>query len=280
LETGSEGNQEEKLMKTKNLVNHFSLHRIIQGLLSFILPALFGIVIIYLWQQQVFHRLLHVKVLQLPLPSRILAVFLENTDTLFADSLTTAQTAVTGLLLGSIAGFLVALFATFFPKWGSGALTVLAACNAIPVVALSPLMNVWFSNPMVAKTAVVSILSMVAMSVNAYQGLTNLKPFSLNLMHSYAATNRVIFFKLRLPNCIPNLFVGLRINVASAMIGAIVSEYFSTASNGLGYGIRNKLSTGQFPLGWAYIIAASLIGILLYTVVIVFENCALKRRSH
>ncbi|WP_320129752.1 ABC transporter permease subunit [uncultured Sphaerochaeta sp.] len=267
-------------MKPDRIFSRYSLRLFMQGLLSFLLPLAFGIVFIYLWQHQVFHRLLNVKVLQLPLPSRILSVLLENTDKLFADSLTTAQTAVTGLIIGSSAGFLVAILATLSPKWGNGALTVLAACNAIPVVALSPIMNVWFSNPMVAKAAVVSILSMVAMSVNAYQGLTNLKPFSLNLMHSYAASNRVIFFKLRLPNCIPYVFVGLRINVASAMIGAIVSEYFSSASNGLGYGIRNKLSTGQFPLGWAYIIAASLIGIILYTIVIVFENCALKHRSH
>jgi NitT/TauT family transport system permease protein len=156
---------------------------------------------------------------------------------------------------------------------------VLSAFNAIPVVALSPIMNVWFSDPSVAKVAVVTVVCMVAMAVNAYRGLTDLKPFSLDLMKSYAAGRLLTFFRLRLPNCVPHVFTALKINVASAMIGAIVSEYFSRASCGLGYGIRNRLSTGQFPLGWAYIIGASVVGIALYAAVIGLERLATRHRS-
>jgi len=245
-----------------------------------ILPVLFGVAIVVLWEHQVFHRLLNVKVLQLPIPSRILSVLLENTGKIIPDAVITLRTAVMGLLIGSSIGFLVAIVATFFPRWGYGGLTVLSAFNAIPVVALSPIMNVWFSSPSVAKTAVVSIVCMVAMSVNAFRGLNDLKPFSLDLMKSYASGMGPIFLKLRLPNSVPYIFTGIRINVASAMIGAIVSEYFSSASNGLGFGIRNKLSTGQFPLGWAYIIGASVIGILLYMFVVTFEGLATRHRSN
>lgn len=244
------------------------------------LPILFGVLIVALWEQKVFHAMLNVKVLQLPVPSRIMSVFLENTAKIVPDAAMTLQTAVIGLVLGSTIGFLVAVAATFFPKWGYGGLTVLSAFNAIPVVALSPIMNVWFTSASAAKIAVVSIVCMVAMAVNAYRGLNDIRPFSLDLMKSYAAGKGTIFFKLRLPNSLPYVFTGIRINVASAMIGAIVSEYFSAASCGLGYGIRNKLSTGQFPLGWAYIIGASAIGIALYMAVVAAESVATKHRQN
>ncbi len=247
---------------------------------SVLLPIAFGIVIVILWEAKVFHALLGVKVLQLPVPSRIAGVFSENIAKIIPDARLTLQTAIGGLALGSFIGFLVAVVATHFPKWGYGGLTVLSAFNAIPVVALSPIMNVWFSSASAAKIAVVTITCMVAMAVNAYRGLNDLKPFALDLMRSYAAGKTSIFFRLRLPNSVPYIFTALRINVASAMIGAIVSEYFSSASNGLGFGIRNKLSTGQFPLGWAYIIAASVIGIILYMIVVTLEAGATRHRAN
>lgn len=246
---------------------------------GFVLPALFGILIIAFWEKKVFHALLGVKVLQLPIPSRITAVFLENAQRMAPDSLATLNTALSGMILGSLAGFAVALIATMFPKWGAGALTLLSAMNAVPVVALSPIMNVWFADAESAKTAVVAIVCMVAMAANAFRGMNDTKQFALDLMKSYAGSKRQIFLKLRLPNSVPYVFTGLRINVAAAMIGAIVSEYFSPASKGLGYGIRNRLSTGQFPLGWAYIIAASLIGIALYAAVAALERWATTHRQ-
>lgn len=245
---------------------------------AILLPALFGILIVALWEAKFFHALLSVKVLQLPLPSRIAGVLAENYGKILADAASTMTTAVSGLTIGSLLGFLVAVSATFFPRWGYGGLTVLSAFNAIPVVALSPIMNVWFPTASSAKIAVVSIVCMVAMAVNAYRGMNDLRPFALDLLRSYAAGKGTVFFSLRLPNSVPYLFTGLRINVASAMIGAIVSEYFSSASKGLGYGIRNKLSTGQFPLGWAYIIGASVIGIALYMTVTAIEARTVRNR--
>lgn len=247
--------------------------------LSVLLPLILGALIVILWQEQVFHSWLKIKVLQLPLPSRIMNVFFQNFNTLWIDIGITLRTAICGLAIGSSLGFCVAVIATINPKWGYSGLAVLSAFNAIPIVALSPIMNVWFStSPELAKIAVVSIVCMVAMAVNAYRGMTDLPPFSQDLMKSYAASKFVIFYNLRLQNAVPSIFTGLRINVANAMIGAIISEYFSQASNGLGFGIRNKITTGQFPLGWAYIIAASLVGIALYMVVSISENCALKHR--
>jgi NitT/TauT family transport system permease protein len=243
-------------------------------------PVLFGLLIVILNETKILHLILNVSEVQLPTIDNILRVIFENREKVVHDSWVTVQVFLAGLAIGSASGFLVALFAALSPLWGVGGLTIISAFNAIPIVALSPIMRLWFSSSaFAAKTAVVSIVSMVAMSVNVYRGLTDLKPFSLDLIESYAGTRADTFFKLRLPNCLPYIFTALRINIAAAMIGVIISEYFAASVEGLGFVIRNTLRTSQLTVGWAYIFVTSLIGILFFMLVSLLEKCLFRNRG-
>ena len=132
---------------------------------------------------------------------------------------------------------------------------------------------------MVAKILVVTVTSTVAMSVNAYRGLTELKPFSLDLMRSYAATERQIFTKLRLPNSVPFIFTALRVSVPGCVISALVSEYFAEYITGVGRQIRENIVLAQYATAWAYITVACAMGIALYIILLVFERILLKGRK-
>ena len=81
------------------------------------------------------------------------------------------------------------------------------------------------------------------MSVNAFRGLTELKPFSEDLMTSYAAPKIVVFTKLRLPNSLPYVFTALRVSVPASVIGALVTEYFAEVPHRVGVyrdGMRDR----------------------------------------
>jgi NitT/TauT family transport system permease protein len=249
-------------------------------LASSVLPPLcFGAVIILMVETKLLHRIFSVNDVQLPLLSSIIHVIVENFGKALKDSRATIQVFLAGIAIGSLGGFAVALIAVFSPFWGMGGLSVVSAFNAIPIVALSPIMRLWFSqSPFAAKTAVVSLVCMVAMSVNAYRGLVDLKPFSLDLMKSYAAGKADVFLKLRLPNCLPYIFTALRINIASAMIAVIISEYFASSVEGLGFVIRNSLRTMQLTTGWAYILLASVIGIGFYSLLVLAEKILFRNR--
>jgi NitT/TauT family transport system permease protein len=243
-------------------------------------PLLFGIFIVVLNETRILHAVLGVSEVQLPRIGTILRVIMENRAKVAHDSWVTVQVFLAGIGIGSAAGFLAALFAALNPLWGGGGLTIISAFNAIPIVALSPIMRLWFaSSPFAAKTAVVAVVSMVAMSVNVYRGLTDLKPFSVDLIESYAGTRADVFFKLRLPNCLPSIFTALRINIAAAMIGVIISEYFAASVEGLGFEIRNSLRTMQMTVGWAYILAASLIGIGFFVLAANLERVLFRHRG-
>ena len=246
--------------------------KVINAVESVGLPLLFGVIMVTVWQYGILHAILGLTDVQLPRPSKILTVIRANFETIVSDTEKTVYVMFVGLVIGSFIGFLTALLATVSPRWGFGGLTVLSAFNAIPIVALSPVMRLWFADsPTEAKIAVVSLVSMVAVSVNAHRGLNDLKPFSLDLMKSYGASKVRIFFTLRLPSCVPSLFTAFKINISVSVISAIISEYFASSTVGLGYRIKDSFSTSQITSGWAYIVVASLIGIVLYMALMLCE---------
>jgi NitT/TauT family transport system permease protein len=239
-------------------------------------PTAVGLAFLALWQVGALHSLLGLERFQLPLPSEIAVALAGSLPKTLSDCGSTISGAFIGMALGSLIGFGVAVLATTFPSWGYGGLVLVSAFNSIPIVALSPIMNRWFSSGMAQKVGVVTIVCMAAMAINAYRGLNDLRPFSLDLMRSYVATRREVFFHLRLPNCLPSIFTALKINITASMISAIVSEYFASSTSGLGFGIKDNLRKAEMAMGWAYITAASIAGIALYLCVLLAERRATK----
>lgn len=274
------------IKKRKSLWRRLKENRAVQTLSTILLPILFGVLIIALWQGQILHKIFNTDINTLPLPSRICRIILDNLPSIGENALYTIIVALAGLLIGSVIGYLIAVFASLFQKWGAGGLTIVGAFNAIPIVALAPVLSNWTkdvsSDPnfrsMVAKTFVVMIVCIASMSINAFRGLTELKPFALDLMSSYAAKKRTVFFKLRLPNSIPYVFTALRVSVPISIISAVVSEYFAEYIVGVGREIRENIVLGQYPTAWAYIVVACLIGIAMYGLLMAVEAVVLKNR--
>lgn len=249
-------------------------------------PVLFGVFLGILWQTQLLHKILGADTFTLPLPGRIMTIISENVPGIMANVQATLIVALGGLVLGSLFGYLLGIVATAFPKWGKGGLTIASAFNAIPIIAIAPILNNLtkdFSDDanirsMLAKTLVVTITCTVAMSINAYRGLTELKPFSEDLLKSYAASKFTVFRKLRVPNSVPYIFTALRISVPGCVISALVSEYFAEYVIGVGRQIRENIVLAQYATAWAYIVVACMIGIILYAILLMAEGILLKGR--
>jgi NitT/TauT family transport system permease protein len=257
-----------------------------QAITSIIYPVLFGILICILWQTEVLHKMIGADTFTLPLPGRILTIIQDNTAAIMKNVYATVIVSIGGLILGSVLGYLLAIIATVFPKWGSGGLSIASAFSAIPIIAIAPILNNLTkdvsSDPntrsMLAKMLVVMITCTVSMSINAYRGFVELKPFSEDLMKSYAASKLKIFLKLRMPNSIPYVFTALRVSVPASVISALVSEYFAEYIIGVGRQIRENIVLAQYATAWAYIIVACLIGIIMYVILLIAEGILLKGR--
>ena len=255
-------------------------------MMTVLYPVVFGGLILVLWQTELLHKIIGADTFTLPVPRRIVRIVSDNFPTIMLNVKATVFVALGGLTLGSSLGYVLAIIASAFSKWGVGGLTVVSAFNAIPIIAIAPIMNNLtkdFSRDpnvrsMLAKILVVMITCTVAMSINAYRGFTELKPFSEDLMHSFAASKLTVFFKLKVPNSVPYIFTALRVSVPASIISAMVSEYFAEYIIGVGRQIRENIVLAQYATAWAYIAAAFAIGVTMYVILLVTEGVLLKGR--
>jgi NitT/TauT family transport system permease protein len=233
-------------------------------------PLVIFALLIAAWEFGV--RWLNVPDYTLPAPSKI-AQTIPTIGELPSDAYYTAvKEALPGFLIGSTAGFLVAMLAGRFPWVARGILPYAAVSNSIPIIGMAPIAVVLFGFDWQSKAFVVSVLTFFPMVVNAYRGLTSVEPLSTQLMDSYAASKWETFRKLHFPSSLPYVFNALKINSTLAMIGAIIGEYFGAQSIGLGYYISIEAGSLSMDQVWAAVVAACAIGITAYLAIVVLER--------
>ena len=213
----------------------------------------------------------------LPRPSAIGSTFWHNRHVLLNAGWFTFKEALGGFVIGSSLGIVFAVAFARFRRVGNALMPYAVAASAVPIIAFAPITNAWFGvlNPH-SKWAIAGVLCFFPVLVNTLRGLISVSPEAVELMRSYAATERDIFRRVRFPSALPHIFAGLRVATVLAMIGAIVGDYFGGAVTALGVQIENSISLFDFPLGWAAIVVASGFGIAFYLCVVLVERFALR----
>jgi len=241
-------------------------------------PLLLFIATIALWELMV--RMLDIQKFLLPAPSVIGAAFIENLDRLTYVGWFTTKEALGGLAIGSTLGIGVALATARWTIVSEALMPFAIAANSVPIIAFAPIFNNWFGidNPF-AKMMIVAVIVFFPMMINTVRGLTLVDPAALELMHSYAATDYQVLWKLRLPNALPYIFSAFKVAATLSMIGAVVSEFFGGSRSALGVFITQEAAQFRFQNSWAAIIIASIIGIGFYMVVILVERIAIPWHS-
>ncbi|PWC98192.1 ABC transporter permease [Azospirillum sp. TSO5] len=241
------------------------------GIRSVVVPGLFGLGLLVGWEVLV--RGFQVPAILLPPPSRIALALAANAPVLWDDFRQTVLTSVLrGYVMGCGAGFLVAILADRVPFLARGLLPLGNLASAIPVVGIAPIMVMWFGFDWQSKAAVIVVMTFFPMLINTLAGLGNSERIQLDLMRSYAAGYGRTLVKLRLPNALPFLFNGLKINSTLALIGAIVAEFFGTPVVGMGFRISTEVARMNLDIVWATIAVAALTGSGLYGALALLER--------
>ena len=209
----------------------------------------------------------------LPPLSDVLQAFWDNRSELLRGGWITFKEAVGGFALGCSVAFVLALVLARWRPLGNALMPYMIAANAIPIVAFAPITNAWFGtlSPW-SKVVIAALLCFFPVLVNTLRGLTSVRPESLELMRSYAAPQRVVFARVRIPNSLPFLFSALKIASVLAMIGAVVGDYFGGSTEALGVQIVSSVSLAQYETAWAAILVASVLGIAFYASVALVER--------
>lgn len=234
-------------------------------------PVLFGIYLFYLWEVVV--RGFGVPPVLMPAPSAVAARIAVSMPMLAADfTQTFLKGVLSGYILGSLAGFAVALVADRIPFLRRGLLPIGNFVSAMPIIGIAPIMVMWFGFDWPSKAAVVVVVTFFPMLVNAVAGLSATGPLERDLMRSYGASWGQTLLKLRLPAALPFLFNALKINSTLALISAIVAEYFGTPIVGMGFRISIEAGRMALDMVWAEIALAAVAGTLFYGIIAFIER--------
>lgn len=234
-------------------------------------PAIFGVTLLLLWQ--LIAKGFGIPLVLLPAPSDIWARLITSLPTLKSDFVQTFLRAVLpGWIIGSLAGFLVAILCDAWGFLKRGLLPLGNLFAALPIVGVAPIMVMWFGFDWHSKVAVVVIMTFFPMLVNAVTGLQAAGALERDLMRSYGASYLDTLVKLRLPAAMPFIFNALKINSTLALIGAIVAEFFGTPIVGMGFRISTEVGRLGLDMVWAEIAVAAIAGSAFYGVIALVER--------
>lgn len=155
----------------------------------------------------------------------------------------------------------------------------LVASQAIPIVALAPLLVIWFGAGQLSKVLVCALTLFFPVLINTIVGIRNVDAELRELMRSLRATRWQTFAYLELPAALPVLFGGLKVGVTLSVIGAVVSEFVGS-DRGLGFLVNLARGLFDTPLMFVALFTLMAIALALYGVVSALEFVCLRWRWH
>jgi NitT/TauT family transport system permease protein len=179
-------------------------------------------------------RLFNVHEYLLPAPSRIAAIFLNEFWSLAMHAGITLQEAGLGFLIANVIAIAIAVVTTFNPWFADAILPFAIALKTTPIVAMAPLLLLWFGNGMAPKIAAAGLISFFPAVVGAMRGFHALEEGEADLFYVYGASNWKILRSLRFRRAAPFIFSALKVSSSLCVVGAIIGE-FTGANQGIGY---------------------------------------------
>lgn len=210
----------------------------------------------------------------LPAPTRILEqLWLFRADAL-RHAVPTLTEALVGLAVSIGLSVAVAALLDRFERVRRAVQPLLVASQTVPVVAIAPLLVLWFGFGLAPKVLIVVLVTFFPMTVALLDGFRSVGPEAADLMRSLGASRRAVFVKLRWPAALPSFFTGLRIAVTYAVIGAVFGEYVG-ATEGLGIWMQLSQNAFRTDLVFAAIVVTAALSVALFAAVGLAERAVI-----
>jgi len=212
-------------------------------------------------------------------PSRIVKtlISLHREGSLYYHIAVTVGETIVGFLSGTILGTLIAIL-----LWWSDFLAqvldpYLVVLNALPKIALGPILIVWIGNGAPAIITMALLISLVVTILGVYSGFMQVDADKIKLLKTFGATKKQILQKVILPASVPTIVASLKINVGLSWVGVIVGEFLVSRA-GLGYLIVYGGQVFKLDLVMASVIILSVAAAVMYKAVVYLEELFLKWR--
>jgi NitT/TauT family transport system permease protein len=199
----------------------------------------------------------------LPSPSAIGQAMVEWRSELVGHSMVTLYETLVGFALAIGISIPLAVAVVYSPLLQNTIYPILLALQSMPKVAIAPLLALWIGFGTLPKVVVVFLVCFFPIIVATASGLTSVPASLMDLIRSLSASSLQTFVKIRFPTAMPHIFVGLKIAITFAVIGAVIGEFVGS-ENGLGYLILVSTSQSRTPLAFGALVLLTIMSIVLY----------------
>ena len=210
----------------------------------------------------------------LPAPPDVVASFLRNPGYMLRESWVTTYESLLGFGIATVCGLAVAVVLAAVRAIERATMPLFVALNSVPKVALAPLLVVWLGFGPKPKIVMVVLICFFPIVVATMAGLTSTPVELSELGRSLSASWWQMFVKVRMRWALPQVFVGLKVAISLAVVGAIVAE-IANPGQGLGSVIVLSGSSADTPLAFASITLLALISVVLFYAIVGLERVLL-----
>ncbi len=247
--------------------------RLWKWLKSNYITVLLPVIGILLWEILV--RVFRTPTYLLPAPSVIIGTTLEKIHLLLFQSWVTLYEVLIGFLLGVVVAVPLAVVVVYIPPLEKAFYAFLVSAQAVPKVALAPILVAWFGYGLLPKLVVAFLVCFFPIVINTVIGLQAVSVEMLYLARSLGATGSQQFWRFRLPKALPAIFGGFKVGITLAVVGAVVGEYVA-AGQGLGYWQVVAASNLDTPMVFSILVLLSVMGIILFYLIDGLEGLVIK----
>ncbi len=220
---------------------------------------------------ELYARLSGIEPTTLPPPSRVAAQVVLHWPSLLDNAIPTVGATVLGFACSLSAAFLLSILVDFSARLRRALFPVFIVSQTLPLVAIAPLVVLWFGFGLAPKIMLVALVTFFPMLVALVQGYAATEPEIALLLRSMGASRWRIFRLARLPSAMPYFFAGLRISITYAVVGAIFAEY-AGAAKGLGIYILNAKNNFRPDLVLAAVGVSATLTLVLFGATVLVQR--------
>ncbi len=237
-----------------------------EALQILVTQCLLTVLILAAWQWTTSRAAVNVFLFGSPLKIWQSLVAMARDGTMWTDTYTTGLETLAGFALGNLIGTAIGL-ALWYSRFISRVLQpFILALGSIPIIALAPIIIIWFGTGFASKLAMATLSVVVVALVISYKGAMGVDPDQVNLVRSLGATRHQVFRLLIVPASLTDIFAGLKLTVGFALVGAIVGEFMTSAA-GLGHAIFQAGSLYMIPKVFAELVMTVILALALSSLV-------------
>jgi NitT/TauT family transport system permease protein len=207
----------------------------------------------------------------IPAPSAIWTETTANPGNVAWHTLVTSKTVILGFLVSVAVSLPLAVLLTSSPLVAAAIYPLLVLTQAIPKVALAPILVVVLGTSELPRVVVTFLVAFFPLVLSIASGLVSVPPELIELGRACRANRWTELWRIRLPYAVPFIFSGLKAAIALAVVGAVVAE-FVNADAGLGYLIQTSTAFFKVQLAWGALIILSIMGIVLFQIIVAVER--------